>query len=261
VKVIEDDADEGEETDDIEEEQPKIKAILTSTDDDDDVSSSASKTRTSKTERLAQSHKVTNFGDIAKAKAKKEEALAYARKLFDLEKKVKAELAAKKAKEDAEAKKAAIIAKKKAEKMKAKKEAEEKAAAEEKARLEEEEKKRLEEEEYKKNWAARWMANIEARTEKLTAKKEDTTRLKHASALGDSFVTFFSKMLPMRTWEKSTIQTPTTNRVVDYDATQPRAFQHQHSSVNAALENTPDGRPTRDLSDDVALRMGGGKKE
>ena len=41
VKVIEDDADEGEETDDIEEEQPKIKAILTST-DDDDVSSSAS---------------------------------------------------------------------------------------------------------------------------------------------------------------------------------------------------------------------------
>ena len=263
VKVIEDDADEGEETDDIEEEQPKIKAILTST-DDDDVSSSASKTRTSKTERLAQSHKVTNFGDIAKAKAKKEEALAYARKLFDLEKKVKAELAAKKAKEDAEAKKAAIIAKKKAEKMKAKKEAEEKAAAEEKARLEEEEKKRLEEEEYKKNWAARWMANIEARTEKLTAKKEDTTRLKHASALGDSFVTFFSKMLPMRTWEKSTtIQTPTTNRkvVVDDDATQPRfAFQHQHSSVNAALENAPDGRPTRDLSDDVALRMGGGKK-
>ncbi len=264
VKVIEDDADEGEETDDIEEEQPKIKAILTST-DDDDVSSSASKTRTSKTERLAQSHKVTNFGDIAKAKAKKEEALAYARKLFDLEKKVKAELAAKKAKEDAEAKKAAIIAKKKAEKMKAKKEAEEKAAAEEKARLEEEEKKRLEEEEYKKNWAARWMANIEARTEKLTAKKEDTTRLKHASALGDSFVTFFSKMLPMRTWEKSTtIQTPTTNRkvVVDDDATQPRfAFQHQHSSVNAALENNaPDGRPTRDLSDDVALRMGGGKK-
>ena len=264
VKVIEDDADEGEETDDIEEEQPKIKAILTST-DDDDVSSSASKTRTSKTERLAQSHKVTNFGDIAKAKAKKEEALAYARKLFDLEKKVKAELAAKKAKEDAEAKKAAIIAKKKAEKMKAKKEAEEKAAAEEKARLEEEEKKRLEEEEYKKNWAARWMANIEARTEKLTAKKEDTTRLKHASALGDSFVTFFSKMLPMRTWEKSTtIQTPTTNRkvVVDDGATQPRfAFQHQHSSVNAALENNaPDGRPTRDLSDDVALRMGGGKK-
>jgi len=264
VKVIEDDADEGEETDDIEEEQPKIKAILTST-DDDDVSSSASKTRTSKTERLAQSHKVTNFGDIAKAKAKKEEALAYARKLFDLEKKVKAELAAKKAKEDAEAKKAAIIAKKKAEKMKAKKEAEEKAAAEEKARLEEEEKKRLEEEEYKKNWAARWMANIEARTEKLTAKKEDTTRLKHASALGDSFVTFFSKMLPMRTWEKSTtIQTPTTNRkvVIDDDAMQPRfAFQHQHSSVNAALENNaPDGRPTRDLSDDVALRMGGGKK-
>ena len=262
VKVIEDDADEGEETDDIEEEQPKIKAILTST-DDDDVSSSASKTRTSKAERLAQSHKVTNFGDIAKAKAKKEEALAYARKLFDLEKKVKAELAAKKAKEDAEAKKAAIIAKKKAEKMKAKKEAEEKAAAEEKARLEEEEKKRLEEEEYKKNWAARWMANIEARTEKLIAKKEDTTRLKHASALGDSFVTFFSKMLPMRTWEKSTtIQTPTTNRVVvDDDATQPRfAFQHQHSSVNAALENAPDGRPTRDLSDDVALRMGGGKK-
>merc|ERR1719261_1649363 len=112
VKVIEDDADEGEETDDIEEEQPKIKAILTSK-HDDDVSSSASKTRTSKTERLAQSHKVTNFGDIAKAKAKKEEALAYARKLFDLEKKVKAELAAKKAKEDAEAKKAAIIAKKK----------------------------------------------------------------------------------------------------------------------------------------------------
>ena len=264
VKVIEDDADEGEETDDIEEEQPKIKAILTNT-DDDDVSSSASKTRTSKSERVAQKmHEVTNFGDIAKAKAKKEEALAYARKLFDLEKKVKAELAAKKAKEDAEAKKAAIIAKKKAEKMKAKKEAEEKAAAEEKARLEEEEKKRLEEEEYKKNWAARWMANIEARTEKLTAKKEDTTRLKHASALGDSFVTFFSKMLPMRTWEKSTtIQTPTTNRkvVVDDDATQPRfAFQHQHSSVNAALENAPDGRPTRDLSDDVALRMGGGKK-
>ena len=280
VKVIEDDADEGEETDDIEEEQPKIKAILTSTDDDDDVSSSASKTRTSKAERLAQSHKVTNFGDIAKAKAKKEEALAYARKLFDLEKKVKAELAAKKAKEDAEAKKAAIIAKKKAEKMKAKKEAEEKAAAEEKAkkeaeekaaaeekaRLEEEEKKRLEEEEYKKNWAARWMANIEARTEKLAAKKEDTTRLKHASALGDSFVAFFSKMLPMRTWEKSTtIQTPTTNRnvVVDDDATQPRfAFQRQHSSVNAAaLENAPDGRPTRDLSDDVALRMGGGGKK
>ena len=257
VKVIEDDADEGEETDDIEEEQPKIKAILTSK-HDDDVSSSASKTRTSKTERLAQSHKVTNFGDIAKAKAKKEEALAYARKLFDLEKKVKAELAAKKAKEDAEAKKAAIIAKKKAEKMKAKKEAEEKAAAEEKARLEEEEKKRLEEEEYKKNWAARWMANIEARTEKLTAKKEDTKRLEHASALGDSFGTFFSKMLPMRTWEKSTIQTP-TNRVVD-DATQPRPLQHQHSSVNAALENIPDGRPTRDLSDDVALRMGGGKK-
>ena len=110
------------------------------------------------------------------------------------------------------------------------------------------------------------MANIEARTEKLTAKKEDTTRLKHASALGDSFVAFFSKMLPMRTWEKSTtIQTPTTNRnvVVDDDATQPRfAFQHQHSSVNAAaLENAPDGRPTRDLSDDVALRMGGGGKK
>ena len=258
VKVIEDDADEGEETD-IEGEQPKIKAILTST-DDDDVSSSASKTRTSKSERVAQKmHEVTNFGDIAKAKAKKEEALAYARKLFEREKKVKAELAAKKAKEDAEAKKAAIKAKKKAEKMKAKKEAEEKAAAEEKARLEEEEKKRLEEEEYKKNWAARWMANIEARTEKLTAKKEDTKRLEHASALGDSFGTFFSKMLPMRTWEKSTIQTP-TNRVVD-DATQPRPLQHQHSSVNAALENIPDGRPTRDLSDDVALRMGGGKKE
>ena len=258
VKVIEDDADEGEETD-IEEEQPKIEAILTST-DEDDVSSSASKTRTSKSERVAQKmHEVTNFGDIAKAKAKKEEALAYARKLFEREKKVKAELAAKKAKEDAEAKKAAIKAKKKAEKMKAKKEAEEKAAAEEKARLEEEEKKRLEEEEYKKNWAARWMANIEARTEKLTAKKEDTKRLKHASALGDSFGTFFSKMLPMRTWEKSTIQTP-TNRVVD-DATQPRPLQHQHSSVNAALENTSDGRPTRDLSDDVALRMGGGKKE
>ena len=258
VKVIEDDADEGEETD-IEGEQPKIKAILTST-DDDDVSSSASKTRTSKSERVAQKmHEVTNFGDIAKAKAKKEEALAYARKLFEREKKVKAELAAKKAKEDAEAKKAAIKAKKKAEKMKAKKEAEEKAAAEEKARLEEEEKKRLEEEEYKKNWAARWMANIEARTEKLTAKKEDTKRLEHASALGDSFGTFFSKMLPMRTWEKSTIQTP-TNRVVD-DVTQPRPLQHQHSSVNAALENIPDGRPTRDLSDDVALRMGGGKKE
>ena len=258
VKVIEDDADEGEETD-IEGEQPKIKAILTST-DDDDVSSSASKTRTSKSERVAQKmHEVTNFGDIAKAKAKKEEALAYARKLFEREKKVKAELAAKKAKEDAEAKKAAIKAKKKAEKMKAKKEAEEKAAAEEKARLEEEEKKRLEEEEYKKNWAARWMANIEARTEKLTAKKEDTKRSKHASALGDSFGTFFLKMLPMRTWEKSTIQTP-TNRVVD-DATQPRPLQHQHSSVNAALENIPDGRPTRDLSDDVALRMGGGKKE
>ena len=50
--------------------------------------------------------------------------------------------------------------------------------------------------------------------------------------------------------------------IVDDDATQPRfAFQHQHSSVNAALENNaPDGRPTRDLSDDVALRMGGGKK-
>merc|ERR1712072_392622 len=86
VKVIEDGSDEGEETD-REEEQPKIKAILTST--DDDVSSSASKTRTSKAERVAQSHKVTNFGDIAKAKAKKEEALAYARKLFNAKRKSK----------------------------------------------------------------------------------------------------------------------------------------------------------------------------
>merc|ERR1712205_33242 len=176
----------------------------------------ASKTRTSKTERLAQSHKVTNFGDIAKAKAKKEEALAYARKLFDLEKKVKAELAAKKAKEDAEAKKAAIIAKKKAEKMRAKKEAEEKAAGEEKARLEEEEKKRLEEEEYKKNWAARWMANIEARTEKLAAKKEEK-KMKETSALGGGFRNFVSKVLPLHTWEKSTptASTTTNNNVVE----------------------------------------------
>ena len=41
----------------------------------------------------------------------------------------------------------------------------------------------MEEEEYKKNWASRWMANIEARTEKLAAKKEEK-KMKEISALG-----------------------------------------------------------------------------
>ena len=60
--------------------------------------------------------------------------------------------------------------------------------------MEEEEKKRLEEEEYKKNWASRWMANIEARTEKLAAKKEEK-KVKETSALGGGFRNFVSKNL------------------------------------------------------------------
>ncbi|CAL6274797.1 unnamed protein product [Bathycoccus prasinos] len=264
VKVVDDD----EEEDANGEKEPKIKAVLSGKKKNkneqeehiEDLSSSSKSTK--KSARLAQS-KLTNFGEIAKEKAKKEEALAYAKKLFEHEKKVKAELAEKEAREAAEAKaeaeldakKAAIKAKKEA-KAKAKKEAEEKAAAEEKARLEEEEKKRLEEEEYKKNWASRWMANIEARTEKLAAKKEEK-KLKETSALGGGFRNFVSKVLPLRTWEKSTptASTTTNNNVVESAASQPQQFQQQQKQAFSAVAEVPDGRPTRDLSDDVAMRM------
>jgi len=124
--------------------------------------------------------------------------------------------------------------------------------------LEEEEKKRLEEEEYKKNWASRWMANIEARTEKLAAKKEEK-KLKETSALGGGFRNFVSKVLPLRTWEKSTpMASTTTNNVVESAASQPQQFQQQQKqtpSAFSAVAEVPDGRPTRDLSDDVAMRM------
>ena len=201
VKVIEDDADEGEETDDIEEEQPKIKAILTST-DDDDVSSSASKTRTSKTERLAQSHKVTNFGDIAKAKAKKEEAL-HAEKLFDLEKKVKARARG----EESERRRRGEESRHHSEEKSGKDESEERSGRESRGGGKKRGWKRRKRNDWKRKSTRKtgrrdgWQTSRRER-KKLTAKKEDTTRLKHASALGDSFVTFFSKMLPMRTWEK-----------------------------------------------------------
>ena len=264
VKVVDDD----EEEDANGEKEPKIKAVLSGKKKNkneqeeqiEDLSSSSKSTK--KSARLAQS-KLTNFGEIAKEKAKKEEALAYAKKLFEHEKKVKAELAEKEAREAAEAKaeaeleakKAAIKAKKEA-KAKAKKEAEDKAAAEEKARLEEEEKKRLEEEEYKKNWASRWMANIEARTEKLAAKKEEK-KMQETSALGGGFRNFVSKVLPLRTWEKSTptASTTTNNNVVESAASQPQQFQQQQKQAFSAVAEVPDGRPTRDLSDDVAMRM------
>ena len=264
VKVVDDD----DEEDSNGENEPKIKAVLSGKKKNkneqeeqiEDLSSSSKSTK--KSARLAQS-KLTNFGEIAKEKAKKEEALAYAKKLFEHEKKVKAELAEKEAREAAEAKaeaeleakKAAIKAKKEA-KAKAKKEAEDKAAAEEKARLEEEEKKRLEEEEYKKNWASRWMANIEARTEKLAAKKEEK-KMKETSALGGGFRNFVSKVLPLRTWEKSTptASTTTNNNVVESAASQPQQFQQQQKQAFSAVAEVPDGRPTRDLSDDVAMRM------
>ena len=264
VKVVDDD----EEEDSNGENEPKIKAVLSGKKKNkneqeeqiEDLSSSSKSTK--KSARLAQS-KLTNFGEIAKEKAKKEEALAYAKKLFEHEKKVKAELAEKEAREAAEAKaeaeleakKAAIKAKKEV-KAKAKKEAEDKAAAEEKARLEEEEKKRLEEEEYKKNWASRWMANIEARTEKLAAKKEEK-KMKETSALGGGFRNFVSKVLPLRTWEKSTptASTTTNNNVVESAASQPQQFQQQQKQAFSAVAEVPDGRPTRDLSDDVAMRM------
>ena len=264
VKVVDDD----DEEDSNGENEPKIKVVLSGKKKNkneqeeqiEDLSSSSKSTK--KSARLAQS-KLTNFGEIAKEKAKKEEALAYAKKLFEHEKKVKAELAEKEAREAAEAKaeaeleakKAAIKAKKEA-KAKAKKEAEDKAAAEEKARLEEEEKKRLEEEEYKKNWASRWMANIEARTEKLAAKKEEK-KMKETSALGGGFRNFVSKVLPLRTWEKSTptASTTTNNNVVESAASQPQQFQQQQKQAFSAVAEVPDGRPTRDLSDDVAMRM------
>merc|ERR1711934_451787 len=89
------------------------------------------------------------------------------------------------------------------------------------------------EEEYKKNWASRWMANIEARTEKLAAKKEEK-KMKETSALGGGFRNFVSKVLPLRTWEKSTptASTTTNNNVVESAASQPQQFQQQQKQLS-----------------------------
>jgi|Transcript_3576 hypothetical protein len=100
------------------------------------------------------------------------------------------------------------------------------------------------------------MANIEARTEKLAAKKEEK-KMKETSALGGGFRNFVSKVLPLRTWEKSTptASTTTNNNVVESAASQPQQFQQQQKQAFSAVAEVPDGRPTRDLSDDVAMRM------
>lgn len=195
---------------------------------------------------------MVNFGQIAKENAKKEEELAkelakkeeelvkeLARKEGEKKKKDEAMAYVNKLKAAAEAKKAKEAAEAKVRKearaaAKAKKEAEEKAAAEEQARLEEEEKKRLAEEEYKKNWASRWMDNIEQRSAKIAAKKGD--KLKETSSLGNSFRSLFSKILPLRTLDGEEVQHE-----------QPREVQ-EHIDV-AKCTNC------RDLSDDVALRM------
>ena len=257
VKVVDEDDDEEE---NMEEHELKIKSGSSSKkknkngqEGEQSKISSSTKSK-SKSARLAQS-KLTNFGEIAKQEKKKNEALAYAKKLFEHEKKVKAELAEKKAREEAEAKakaeleakKAARKAKKEAEE-KAKKEAEEKAAAEEKARLEEEEKKRLEEEEYKKNWASRWMENIEARTEKLTAKKE---KLEETSSLGSGFRSLIQNFYPRRMWNpSSTTTTMLLNSNSVDSASKPEQKQEQVVEKN-------DDRPSRDLSSDIAMRMSG----
>jgi len=257
VKVVDEDDDEEE---NMEEHELKIKSGSSSKkknkngqEGEQSKISSSTKSK-SKSARLAQS-KLTNFGEIAKQEKKKNEALAYAKKLFEHEKKVKAELAEKKAREEAEAKakaeleakKAARKAKKEAEE-KAKKEAEEKAAAEEKARLEEEEKKRLEEEEYKKNWASRWMENIEARTEKLTAKKE---KLEETSSLGSGFRSLIQNFYPRRMWNPSSTTTTTLLNSNSVDsASKPEQKQEQVVEKN-------DDRPSRDLSSDIAMRMSG----
>jgi len=196
--------------------------------------------------------RLVNFGQIAKENAKKEEELAkelakkeeelvkeLARKEGEKKKKDEAMAYVNKLKAAAEAKKAKEAAEAKVRKearaaAKAKKEAEEKAAAEEQARLEEEEKKRLAEEEYKKNWASRWMDNIEQRSAKIAAKKGD--KLKETSSLGNSFRSLFSKILPLRTLDGEEVQHE-----------QPREVQ-EHIDV-AKCTNC------RDLSDDVALRM------
>jgi hypothetical protein len=262
VKVVDEDDDEEENIEEnMEDHELKIKSGSSSKkknkngqEGEQSKISSSIKSK-SKSARLAQS-KLTNFGEIAKQDKKKNEALAYAKKLFEHEKKVKAELAEKKAREEAEAKakaeleakKAARKAKKEAEE-KAKKEAEEKAAAEEKARLEEEEKKRLEEEEYKKNWASRWMANIEARTEKLTAKKEK--KLEETSSLGSGFRSLVQNFYPRRMWDPSSTTTTTLLNSNSVDsASKPEQKQEP-------VAEKSDDRPSRDLSSDIAMRMSG----
>lgn len=262
VKVVDEDDEEEENMEEsMEDHELKIKSGSTSKkknkngqEGEQSKISSSTKSK-SKSARLAQS-KLTNFGEIAKQEKKKNEALAYAKKLFEHEKKVKAELAEKKAREEAEAKakaeleakKAARKAKKEAEE-KAKKEAEEKAAAEEKARLEEEEKKRLEEEEYKKNWASRWMANIEARTEKLAAKK-DAKKLEETSSLGSGFRSLIQKFYPRRMWDPSfTTTTTSLNSNGVESVSKPEQKEERMEEI--------DNRPARDLSNDIAMRMSG----
>jgi len=263
VKVVDEDDEEEENMEEnMEDHELKIKSGSSSKkknkngqEGEQSKISSSTKSK-SKSARLAQS-KLTNFGEIAKQEKKKNEALAYAKKLFEHEKKVKAELAEKKAREEAEAKakaeleakKAARKAKKEAEE-KAKKEAEEKAAAEEKARLEEEEKKRLEEEEYKKNWASRWMANIEARTEKLAVKKDSSKKLEETSSLGSGFRSLIQKFYPRRMWDPSSTTTTTSlNSNVVESVSKPEQKEERMEEI--------DNRPSRDLSNDIAMRMSG----